>query len=132
LQAFDILTTFSANAVSRIDNLQFLEDVIPQTTTYREYKARRANKATKVPQPLQNGQTTLDASRSLPDRPHEHSDPQKGHSEDAHMSEGTVDDQAAAAQRPESAKANGDGLVFEHYEPNGTSKPDSSGDLEMS
>ncbi len=85
-----------------------------------------------MPQPLQNGQTTLDASRSLPDRPHEHSDPQKGHSEDAHMSDGTVDDQAAAAQRPESAKANGDGLVFEHYEPNGTSKPDSSGDLEMS
>lgn len=132
MQAFDILTIFLANAVSRIDNLQFLEDVIPQTTTYREYKAKRANKATKVPQPLQNGQTTLDASRSLPQRSLETNDAQKGASEDAHMSEGTIDDQVAEAQRPDSSKANGNGLVFEHYEPNGTSKQDSSGDFEMS
>jgi len=121
-----------ANAVARIDNLQFLEDVIPQTTTYREYKARRANKATKVPQPLQNGQTTLDASRSLPQRSLETNDPLTGAPEGAHISEGTVDDQVAEAQRPESSKANGSKLVFEHYEPNGTSKRDESGDVEMS
>lgn len=131
LQAFGVLTSFLANAVARIDNLQFLEDVIPQTTTYREYKARRANKATKVPPPLQNGQTTLDGSRPPPQPSLETGDHQKGPSEDAHMSEGTVDDQVAEAQRPESSKANGTGLVFEHYEPNGTSKQDSPGDVEM-
>lgn len=99
--------------------------------TYREYKAKRASKVTKAPQPLQNGQTTLDGARSLPERPLETTDPQKGPTEDATMSDGTVDEQASEAQRPESSKGSGGGLVFEHYEPNGTSKKDDSGDVEM-
>ncbi|KAF5004466.1 hypothetical protein F66182_16038, partial [Fusarium sp. NRRL 66182] len=31
-----------ATAVSRIDNLEFLADVIPKTTTYRQFKEKRA------------------------------------------------------------------------------------------
>lgn len=46
--------------------------------------------------------------------------------------EGTADDETAGAQRPESSRGNGKGLVFEHYEPNGISKRDESGDVEMS
>lgn len=116
--------------MARIDNLQFLEDVIPQTTTYREYKARRANKATEVPQPLQNGQTTLDGSRALPQQ--ETDGDQAGASGDALNVDDTLDDKVAGTQRPESSRSNGNGLVFEHYEPNGVSKRDDSGDVEMS
>ena len=116
--------------MARIDNLQFLEDVIPRTTTYREYKAKKASKAaTQVPQPLQNGQTTIDGSRLLPQRPvHAH----RNTVDDANMSDATIDEAPTAQTRHESVKVNGNaGLVFEHYEPNGTSRRDESGDVEM-
>ncbi|KAF2459094.1 histone-fold-containing protein, partial [Lineolata rhizophorae] len=31
-----------ANAVARIDNLEFLSDVVPRTTTYKEFKKEKA------------------------------------------------------------------------------------------
>ena len=34
-----------ATAVARIDNLEFLADVIPKTITYKQYKENRANEA---------------------------------------------------------------------------------------
>ncbi|GAB7346790.1 hypothetical protein MBLNU459_g1890t1 [Dothideomycetes sp. NU459] len=44
-----------ASAVARIDNLEFLTDVVPKTTTYKEHKAKKAKEdAARV-----NGQTTL-------------------------------------------------------------------------
>ncbi|EED22121.1 histone-like transcription factor, putative [Talaromyces stipitatus ATCC 10500] len=69
-----------ATAVSRIDNLEFLADVIPKTTTYRQYKEKRAREGaqdvpkTEMGQPsnaatgqngvarLPGGQTTLFAA----------------------------------------------------------------------
>ncbi|KAL8765620.1 MAG: hypothetical protein Q9209_007352 [Squamulea sp. 1 TL-2023] len=57
-----------ASAVARIDNLEFLTDVIPKTTTFREYKEKKS-KSTKPNASLSAGQTTLDGSRSLPTRP---------------------------------------------------------------
>lgn len=54
-----------ANAVARIDNLEFLSDVIPRTTTFKEYKEKKA----RLVGPLPNGQTTLGKPRSLPQRP---------------------------------------------------------------
>ena len=38
---------FPATAVSRIDNLEFLSDVIPKTTTYRQFKEKRAKESAK-------------------------------------------------------------------------------------
>ncbi|KAL2039876.1 hypothetical protein N7G274_007279 [Stereocaulon virgatum] len=117
-----------ANAVARIDNLQFLEDVIPRTTTYREYKAKKASKApTHLSQPLQNGQTTLDGARSLPQRPGPTAETAI---DDGNMSDGTIDEPSVAQTRP--ARVNGSAeLVFEHYEPNGTTRRDESGDIDM-
>ena len=87
---------------------------------------------TKTPQPLQNGQTTLNATRTLPQRTLETMNPQNNAREDTTMSDGTVDEQQAAeAQRPGSSKADSNGLVFEHYEPNGTSRKDDLEDVEM-
>jgi DNA-directed RNA polymerase I subunit RPA43 len=61
-----------ATAVSRIDNLEFLADVIPKTTTYRQFKEKRAREvAQDVPETEKGqpgisnaatGQTTLFAA----------------------------------------------------------------------
>lgn len=50
-----MLTIFSAGAVSRVDNLEFLTDVVPKTISYKEFKAKKA----KEDQKNTNGQTTL-------------------------------------------------------------------------
>ena len=34
-----------ANAVARIDNLEFLTDVVPRTTTYKAYKEKQSKNA---------------------------------------------------------------------------------------
>ena len=117
--------------MARIDNLQFLEDVIPRTTTYREYKAKKASKApTHLSQPLQNGQTTLDGARSLPQRPVPMADAARTTMDDGNMSDGTIDEPSVAQTQP--VRVNGSaGLVFEHYEPNGTTRRDESGDIDM-
>lgn len=60
-----LISHIQANAVARIDNLEFLSDVIPRTTTYKEYKERKARLA----EPLPSGQTTLGQPRNLPRRP---------------------------------------------------------------
>ncbi|KAL9113080.1 MAG: hypothetical protein Q9227_002692 [Pyrenula ochraceoflavens] len=52
-----------ANAVSRIDNLEFLSDTIPQTTTYRKFKEKKARDAANGV-PTAPGQRTIDGSRT--------------------------------------------------------------------
>ncbi|KAK4693721.1 hypothetical protein P7C71_g3723, partial [Lecanoromycetidae sp. Uapishka_2] len=125
-----------ADAVARIDNLQFLEDVIPKTTTYKQYRINKAKKMTKAAQgaeSLQNGQTTLDRSRSIPQRPARTAGAQGEDLDHGNISDGTIDEPSAVANRAGPSRSNGTGaLVFEHYEPNGTSKRDESGDVEMS
>lgn len=64
-----------ASAISRLDNLEFLTDVVPRTVTYRQFKDRKAAKEANAqsagngeqPQ-LMNGQRTLHqmASREKP------------------------------------------------------------------
>ncbi|KAJ5587561.1 uncharacterized protein N7459_003326 [Penicillium hispanicum] len=47
-----------ATAVSHIDNLEFLADVIPKTTTYKQYKEKKAKEAAKQSE-MEKGQRTL-------------------------------------------------------------------------
>lgn len=122
--------TIEANAVARRDSLQFLEDVIPRTTTFREHKAKKASRATQGNRPLQNGQTTLDVPRSLPQRPIGTNEQNGGAVEDGKMSDSTISEADPEENRAAAPKTNG-GLVFEHYEPNGTHRRDESGDVEM-
>lgn len=69
----------SASAVARVDNLEFLSDVVPRTMTYREYKEKKVRRAkAEESQPLPNGQRTLDNHRVLPRRPAEVADSVKG------------------------------------------------------
>ena len=118
----------SANAVSRIDNLEFLCDVVPKTVTYREYKQNKAARAARKKE-LQNGQTTLDNSRSLPKRPSEVIDvdeefpDQQDESIDP-STNGHVEVQAGSSQT--TAQANGDDDSMKHHQTNGESHRDSS------
>lgn len=50
-----------ATAVSRIDNLEFLADVIPKTTTYKQFKEKRAKEATKEAE-YEKGQRTINGA----------------------------------------------------------------------
>ena len=128
-----VLTFFSsfiANAVSRIDNLSFLEDIVPRTTTYREFKSRKA-RANQESAPLQNGQTTLDSSsnRTPAQRPAIQSSPIDV--VPAASRPGTEEDRAVHASPNQPHMPNGQQLIFEHYEPNGNARRDESGDVEM-
>ncbi|KAJ5091952.1 hypothetical protein NUU61_006822 [Penicillium alfredii] len=50
-----------ATAVSHIDNLEFLADVIPKTTTYKQFKEKKAKEAAKSGD-MEKGQRTLNGS----------------------------------------------------------------------
>ncbi|KAL4865472.1 hypothetical protein BDV12DRAFT_148917 [Aspergillus spectabilis] len=52
-----------ATAVSRIDNLEFLADVIPKTTTYKQFKEKRAKETAKNTG-VEKGQRTLNGALS--------------------------------------------------------------------
>jgi DNA-directed RNA polymerase I subunit RPA43 len=47
--------------VSHIDNLEFLSDVIPKTTTYKQFKEKKAKEAA-APGELEKGQRTLNGT----------------------------------------------------------------------
>jgi hypothetical protein len=51
-----------ANAVAHHDNLEFLSDLIPQTTTLKKYREKKANQAAKTRTQI-SGQTTLEGGR---------------------------------------------------------------------
>ena len=46
----------SANAVARVDNLEFLTDLVPKTISYKQYREKKATEASE----LAAGQQTLD------------------------------------------------------------------------
>lgn len=51
-----------ANAVARVENLEFLTDVVPKTTTYKQFKQKQAKEGSSAQAngSLANGQGTLD------------------------------------------------------------------------
>ncbi|KAI4260124.1 MAG: hypothetical protein L6R42_004208 [Xanthoria sp. 1 TBL-2021] len=119
-----------ANAVARIDNLEFLTDVIPKTTTFREYKEKKSKPA-KVNATLSTGQTTLDGSRSLPSRP---ADVMHVGEEQAEVDEISEDETArenvAGYRRIEDPRSDGD-VAHAHHEPKAHASGDESEDVEM-
>jgi DNA-directed RNA polymerase I subunit RPA43 len=60
-----ILVYATASAVSHIDNLEFLADVIPKTTTYKQFKEKKAKDAAKHTE-MEKGQRTLNGAGSAP------------------------------------------------------------------
>lgn len=115
--------------MSRIDNLEFLADVIPKTTTVREYREKKA-KSGKSNVRLSSGQTTLDNSRPLPSRPAEVMDSAEMQDpENDAPSDGPVHDQDLEDAPMQAPRANGN--VFHHYDPDGRPDREESEDVEM-
>ena len=59
----NFLTGGIATAVSRVENLEFLADVIPPTVPYKQVRERKNNKTAKD---AEAGQLTLNGQRILP------------------------------------------------------------------
>ncbi|KAI4136446.1 MAG: hypothetical protein LQ341_005613 [Variospora aurantia] len=119
-----------AGAVSRIDNLEFLADVIPKTTTYREYKEKKV-KTVKPSARLSSGQTTLDNLRPLPSRPADVLNSAVTQASQSNISpSGSVDEDRDEESHGQTHPTNGE-VVFEHYEPNGIPGREDSDDVEM-
>lgn len=55
-------STRVATAVSRIDNLEFLADVIPKTTTYKQFKEKKGKDTTVKGPEMEKGQRTLNGN----------------------------------------------------------------------
>lgn len=60
----DANTLRIATAVSRIDNLEFLSDVIPKTTTYKQFKEKKAKEGPVKSGGIEKGQRTLNGTKS--------------------------------------------------------------------
>lgn len=59
---------FLASTIARTDNLEFLSDLVPQTTTWKAHKAKKQREAAvtgqvSITESLPAGQTTLDGRR---------------------------------------------------------------------
>ena len=85
-----ILTDLLANAVARIDNLEFLSDVIPKTVPYKQFvKESKKAKEGGHHDLVEKGQMTLDGKHRA----------RNGYGGDAAQDEdGTDEDEAAALQ----------------------------------
>ena len=119
-----------ANAVSRIDNLSFLEDIVPKTTTYKEYKSRKA-RMNQDNGPLQNGQTTLDVPRPNPRHLVSIGGSAAATNDDNLERPMTAEEQTVQQSPTQPHMSNGRQLIFEHYEPNGNGRRDELGDIDM-
>ncbi|KAI9821870.1 MAG: hypothetical protein M1827_002452 [Pycnora praestabilis] len=77
-----------ANAVARIDNLEFLSDVIPRTIPYKQYREKKSREAANDAA-VEAGQTTLDARRAKDEAINgsSRSDHEEGDSEEDMMNE---------------------------------------------
>ncbi|KAL9029164.1 MAG: hypothetical protein Q9196_002558 [Gyalolechia fulgens] len=119
-----------ASAVSRIDNLEFLADLIPKTTTFREYKEKKA-KTARPNVRLSSGQTTLDNSRPLPSRPADVMTSPEVRIPQGRATSGDRADEFAFQDVPiHLPRTNGE-PIFEHYVANGNPSRDVSEDVEM-
>lgn len=119
-----------ANAVSRIDNLSFLEDIVPRTTTYKEFKTRKTRAANVDNMTIANGQTRLDASSGALDKLAPSSyDPYDAVSVGP-GGKGSQDLIQAPGSADTGPRTRDQQLIFEHYEPSGN-RVDQPGDIDM-
>jgi hypothetical protein len=56
----DSANNLAANAVARVENLEFLTDVVPKTQTYKQVKQKQAREPAARANGVANGQRTLD------------------------------------------------------------------------
>ncbi|KAL8807940.1 MAG: hypothetical protein Q9182_000406 [Xanthomendoza sp. 2 TL-2023] len=119
------------SAVSRLDNLEFLSDVIPKTTTFREYKDKKS-KGVRANTSLSTGQTTLDGARSLPTRPADVMHVGEELGEEVDISPDGTGDEYLAKDGRETAPHSNRKSSYKHHKSKEHLDRDGSQDVEMS
>ncbi|KAL8680785.1 MAG: hypothetical protein Q9186_003073 [Xanthomendoza sp. 1 TL-2023] len=119
-----------SSAVSRLDNLEFLSDVIPKTTTFREYKEKKS-KGVKANKSLSTGQTTLDGARSLPSRPADVMHVGEALGEEDDISPDETGDEYIVEDGQETAPHTNGNVSSKHHESQEHLDRDGSQDVEM-
>ena len=124
--------------MARLDNLEFLSDIVPRTTTWREYQLKKARETgevvTRRERGLLAGQTILDGSR-----PHLTSTQDQVNSQDTLVDDDqTVADEELTSgpvmlQYPNGGvQTNGNGtLRFVPYAPNGRNARNATEDSDV-
>lgn len=93
-----------ANAVARIDNLEFLADVVPRTMTYKAFKEKKAAKESmskSETSQLTNGQRTLE-QMSRPEQGQDDTDVDMNGTEDGHTPPEDTNGHAYDVEEPSS------------------------------
>ena len=115
--------------MARIDNLEFLSDVIPRTQTYKQYKEKKAKEAANGLS-IEPGQTTLDSRRAAVNGASD----MTGLGDEKEVNGAVADVSVTEAQeRPKEtrpAQTNGE-LIFKHYHANGAGDHQETDDIEM-
>lgn len=134
--------------MARIDNLEFLSDVIPRTQTYRQYKEKIQKSSDRLPLPtsfLSFGREGREAANGVSSEPGQTTlDSRRAAVNGAGEIEGLVDETdvndamaevsvTQVQQRPKdsrSSQPNGE-LIFKHYHANGAGEQKETEDVEM-
>ena len=104
--------------------------MIPRTTTFKEYKAKRAR--ARIDESLLNGQTTLDGTRSLPQRPAEIGETHRNSLNNKSLTlDETVDDDDGAEDFQVGPTTRRGAAALQQFKPNGSARHDESEDIEM-
>ncbi|KAI9874417.1 MAG: hypothetical protein M1830_009769 [Pleopsidium flavum] len=118
-----------ANAVARIDNLEFLSDVIPRTQTYKQYKEKKAKEAVNGGS-IEPGQMTLDGGRALGNGSIGMVDLNNDKEVNGTMTDADTTEPQEIGKDIRPAQTNGE-LVFKHYNANGAGGHQNAEDTEM-
>lgn len=118
-----------ANAVARIDNLEFLSDVIPRTQTYKQYKEKKAKEAVNGTS-IEPGQTTLDNRRATVNETGELVGLVDGKEVNGDMLDVSFTEAQERPKEARPAQTNGE-LIFKHYHGNGAGDHKETEDVEM-
>jgi len=115
--------------VARIDNLEFLSDVIPRTQTYKQYKEKRAKEAANGGS-IEPGQTTLDSRRAMPNGSSGMVELNNEKGVNGTISDVDPTEPQELRKDTKPAQTNGE-LVFKHYSANGVGGHQETEDVEM-
>ena len=115
--------------MARIDNLEFLSDVIPRTQTYRQYKEKKAKEAVNGIS-VEPGQTSLDVRRAATNGASEMVGLVDERDVNGAMPGVNLREAQEQSKDTRPAQTNGE-LMFEHYQGNGAGAHQETEDVEM-
>ena len=121
--------------MARLDNLEFLSDIVPRTTTWREYQLKKARETGEVvsrrERGLTVGQTTLDGTRPHPTSITDQVNPQDTAVDDEETVAEEEQTNGLATANPTNGTNGNATLRFMPYAPNGRAVQDETEDSDV-